>query len=334
VVTRVLIALGNAAETSRISEALRELGDFEVITRSAEGPQGRIEIERPDIALLDAGAIGTTCARCPELRVIACVPPFASRSDFASAFAAGAIDVIREGAHQEEVLGRIANATSVRHTPVPSVTMRLRSVKAWNDLEGIIARELGELLGTSLRCAEGVTRRLVHTSAIPLTSVPGQVSLQLGLGIDARTGGQLSERMLGGDVSGAAMQDALREMCNTAGGAIRRAALDEGLSFSVGLPNDENPFGAGSRRRVFTITDDNGVHLECTVNVSANLPIYVAASDLSEGMVLARDVVDANGDIVHHSGTVLTLTTAASIASLVGEQTSIEINRGDGVASW
>lgn len=196
-------------------------------------------------------------------------------------------------------------------------------LKAWSDIETIVARELGELLGTALHCTPGETRDLVHTSSIPLTS--NLVSLQVGLGIDQHTGGQLGERILGGDHSQDAMRDALREMANMAGGAIRRAALDDGMSFAVGLPSNENPFGV-PRCRAFTIGDGQGFQLECMIAVSTNVTTHVPAGQLEEGMVLAQNILGNDGDVVHHRGTLLTRTTAASIAGLLGAHATVEVS--------
>lgn len=197
-------------------------------------------------------------------------------------------------------------------------------IKLWSDIERIVARELGELLGTALHCAPGEMREFVHTSSIPLTS--NLVSLQIGLGIDQRSEGQLGDRILGGDVSEEAVRDALREMANTAGGAIRRAALEDGMSFAVGLPSNDNPFGDGVRCRAFTIGDGNGLQLECMIAVTTNVTAHVPARHLDEGMVLAQHVHAADGRIVHPRGTLLTSTTAIDIRELVGEAATIEVS--------
>jgi hypothetical protein len=323
--TKVLVALRNHSESSRFAESLREVHDLHVIIADPSHAVSEQLAARPDVAILDDDAVRDACIAMPELRAVALVPGGARREAYAEAFEAGAVDVLRPSADADEIAGRVANASASKTRPG---TAPIRRAKAWHDLEAIIARELGELLGTTLRAASAASRQLVHTSAIPLTSVTQRMSLNFGLGIDERTNGQLRDLLLGGDPSTDAMQDALREMCNTAGGAIRRAALDDGMSLSVGLPSDKNSFGSTSESRIFTITDGKGVQIECAVQITTNAPARVGAQDLCEGMVLACDIKDVSGGVVHPRGTVLTATTISSIAELMGNATTIDITHG------
>ena len=211
--------------------------------------------------------------------------------------------------------------------PPPTMTMRIGRVRIFSEVESIVAQELGELLGASLHQSKGGLRSLSHTGTISLTLAADHLQMQLGIGVDEHTRQQLTEALLGGDTTIEAILDVLREMANTAGGAIRRAALDDGMSFAMGLPSNENVFASEKRRRGFAITDANGLYLECVVTVSANVPTSVRASDLREGMVIMRDVVDEDGTVVVAAGSSLTETTAERVSSVLGSSCNVEISK-------
>ncbi len=278
------------------------------------------ERHAPTMVLLSPDEIAIIAGRAYSIALVAESP---SPAEFSHALAAGADDVLRTNACKEEVWARVGNLARMRPhtTPMPTLRMRIGEVRIWKDIERIVATELGELLGTSLdlssslptdSAAPAPARTLVHTSVIPLTLVSGHVLVQLGIGVDEATRAQLVETLLGGDDSGEALRDALREMANTAGGAIRRAALDDGVSFSIGLPSNENLFGASSQQRMWTISNGCGLQLDCTVTLSANKPTRIRAADLREGMVLARDVLAHDGTTIA-AGTSITRTTAEQI---------------------
>lgn len=211
--------------------------------------------------------------------------------------------------------------------PLPSVTTRIGRVRIFSEVESIVAKELGELLGAALHQSKTTTSKsLSHTSVISLTLAAQHLQMQLGIGVDEQTHNHLSELLLGGDTTLEAICDALREMANTAGGAIRRAALDDGMSFAMGLPSNENVFASEQRRRGFAITDANGLYLECVVTVTTNAPTRLEVSELREGMVIMSDVVDESGVVVVSAGSSLTETTAARICTVLGPGSQVEIS--------
>jgi hypothetical protein len=159
---------------------------------------------------------------------------------------------------------------------------------------------------------------------IPLTLVSDHLLVQLGIGVDERTRDQLVNMLLGGDNSVEAVRDALREMANTAGGAIRRAALADGVSLAIGLPSNENLFGADGKRRTWRICDDNGLVLDCMVVLSPNRSVHVTPSQLREGMVLAREVMGPDDTVIAPAGTRLTQTTIEQIERFAGPHLEIE----------
>jgi hypothetical protein len=328
---KILVAGSNPVERERLLVLLGDhyrcegIGDNESISDALVRTHATMALVSPD-------EIAAVASRVYSIALISETP---APAEFSRALAAGADDVLRTNACKEEVWARVGNLARMRPrtTPMPTLTMRIGEVKVWKDIERIVASELGELLGTSLNLSQAPEpapaspRPLVHTSVIPLTLVSDHLLVQLGIGVDEATRDQLVEVLLGGDNSGDALRDALREMANTAGGAIRRAALDDGVSFSIGLPSNENLFAASSHQRVWTISDGNGLQLDCTVALSANQPLRVHATDLREGMVLARDILGHDGSILITAGTSLTRTTADQIRDIASDR-EIEVEAG------
>lgn len=217
--------------------------------------------------------------------------------------------------------------TAETSNPSSSMTMRIGRVRIFSEVEAIVASELGELLGAPLHHSpKPAPRTLLNTSAIALTLATDHLQIELGIGVDERTRDHLSDVLLGGDSTVEAISDALREMANTAGGAIRRAALDDGMCFAMGLPTNDNVFGSEKRRRGFAITDANGLYLECVVTVSANRSKRIDVADLCEGMVIATDILDESGNILVASGGSLTATTAERIRAVLARGSQVEIS--------
>jgi hypothetical protein len=211
--------------------------------------------------------------------------------------------------------------------PPLTLTMRLGRVPILGEVETIVAHELGELLGASLQRSATEPRSLACTSVISLTLASDHLHVQLGLGVDERTRDHLTEALLGGDTTVEAICDALREMANTAGGAVRRAALGDGIRLAMGLPTNDNVFSSEKRRTVFAITDENGLYLECVLAVSANVPTTVKVSELREGMVIVDDVVDSGGTRVAEGGSLLTQSTAEQINTVLDCSSEVEISK-------
>jgi hypothetical protein len=197
----------------------------------------------------------------------------------------------------------------------------------WNQLHEIVGAELGELIGESFTPATQAPREVVQTSAIPLTLTAEHLQLRIGLGIDGCTMGALQSTLLGGDTSTEAMADAMREIANTAGGAVKRAALAAGVEFSIGLPSNTNLVACEGRahHRAWTLRAPSGVELACVVIASSTAPKVVATRDLREGMVLARDVRNAMGTLIAPAGTNLTRTTVEQLSRILGAAASLEV---------
>lgn len=207
------------------------------------------------------------------------------------------------------------------------MTIRIGRVRVFQELEDIVTAELAALLGRPLRRITGERNPIVHSSVVPLTLVSDHLAVNLGLGVDAVARDKLRELLLGGDENCEAMLDALREMANTAGGAVCRVALDQGAMFTLGLPSNDDVFRAGrGKRREWAITDDDGLYLTCVAMLSENRTTRVAPSELRVGMALVSDAVHPiTGRTVALANCALTQTAIDAIAESFDDTTRIEV---------
>jgi hypothetical protein len=322
---KVLVAATDLGERQRIAKALAKECTV-TSAASASAAAQAATAERPEIAIVESAWVSTFRKMIgDQMYVAALLSAKPSPTDFWAAYAAGADDVLRSFACAEEIAGRLTTVRRLRKLVPATVSSKLAKVRVWDALESIVTSELGSLLGASLEPAAATSDPVVEAGGIDLTLSAESVVVHLALGIDATTGSQLQQTLLGGDARAEALQDALREMANTAAGAVKRAALDDGVAFTIGLPtNDHTIPAAKSRRQRRWACRGDGLVITCVATADSNQPAQVMATELKEGMVLARDVVNATGMLLVAAGTYITRTTAEQLARLVGN-TQVEV---------
>jgi hypothetical protein len=146
---KLLIASRDAAEQERLLRVFTGLYEAEAIAEG-ESLVDAVRRTHSSLVITDASRIGEVAARRPRVAQIALIATTPDPLEFSRAFAAGADDVLRIGACREEVCGRVANLGTTRasSSPLPTLMMRIRALKAWNDLERIVADELGDRWST------------------------------------------------------------------------------------------------------------------------------------------------------------------------------------------
>lgn len=206
---------------------------------------------------------------------------------------------------------------------------RLFESKTWQRIDRCVGQELGELLGEPLATISAAvdTGAIVHTSQISLTFTAGETHLRLRLGVDDETGALLRASLLGGDESSEAMDDALREMANTAGGAIKRHALDDGYELTISLPSSGMALHtSGSQSCAWVLEGDSGIRISCVIVRDHVAQHTVSAVELREGMVLARDVLDSAGALVASAGMSLTSTTVRTLSRRLPATAKLDVS--------
>jgi len=111
-----------------------------------------------------------------------------------------------------------------------------------------------------------------------------------------------------------------------AGGALKRAALAENVSLTTGIPSTEKfavPSGASACWSLLSSTGE--CRLAVVGEARQRTNERVAASLLSEGMILAHDVRNEGGILLAPAGSRLTSTSAAKLAKLLGARFFLEV---------
>jgi hypothetical protein len=129
----------------------------------------------------------------------------------------------------------------------------------------------------------------------------------------------------------ATIADMLREMANTAGGAIKRAALPENLTLTTGIPsNATNVRFEGPGVQSWTMPLDGGkANLAIVGEIRERDNQRVPVTGLREGMVLAHDLRTESGALLVTAGSRLTSTTAERLAQVLGPRFLVEVAPAD-----
>ena len=151
------------------------------------------------------------------------------------------------------------------------------------------------------------------------------------VGVERDSMAKLGEACLGdATASEEAMRDLLRELANTASGAFVRAAAEEGISLTCGLPVDlaAGALGAspqGSRQQFVIAPRDNGLRVVFEVGILAKALRRLCVTQLKEGMVLARDLHAETGVMLVPAGTRLTSTQIARLGGILSPRFTFDV---------
>ncbi|HEY4177282.1 MAG TPA: hypothetical protein VGM90_10635 [Kofleriaceae bacterium] len=324
---KVLVAISDQKERKRVV-AILAAAKYEAIEAGSPVAATALLAQVFDIAFVDTGVVARARGAARRIFVIATVGALATTSDYWAAYSAGADDVMKINAPKDEVIGRAGALCRIRAWAAPPKTLaeRLASLPVWATLDSVIAAELGEMVGDTLALSTEPCGTVVHASEIPLTLTSEQIQIRVGLGIDQSTMTALQRTLLGGDTSGEAMLDAMREMANTAGGAIKRAALEHGVEFTIGLPSNTNVVNTTNPERRSWTLSGSAIALTCVAHATSSAPRVIVIKDLREGMILARDVLNSIGTLIAPAGTSVTRTTVEQLARILGTATTLEVS--------
>ena len=122
------------------------------------------------------------------------------------------------------------------------------------------------------------------------------------------------------------MQDALRELANTAGGALKRAALGEGITLTTGIPRDDTAGRFPDKHACYTLklAGDTGC-LAVVGEIRTRSNERISAAQLAEGMILAHDIRSEGGVLIVPAGSRLTATSANRLAAMLGPRYFLEV---------
>lgn len=249
--------------------------------------------------------------------------------------AAGVDDFARRPLCREELLARVEAPRRIRRWAAQlskecsdewclfSDPRRLRG--CWN-MGSIVAEDLAQMVGQPLEVAQGWSMGAadqLRSATISMALASEHVEIRVSIMVDTASLPTLGEMLLGdANPSSEAVDDALREFANAAGGAVKREGLLEGVTLTTGLPVNERilpPEGERTRFWVATMKE-SGVRIGIVGEIRTQENQKLAPSDLREGMVLATDLKNETGVLLVASGTRLTATTVDRVINMIGKK--------------
>lgn len=254
-------------------------------------------------------------------------------SEIPAVYAAGVDDFMRAPVSKEELVGRLEALRRRTHSEAGAAQdwsdgVDLQKLQVWGELGNLVAEDLSQLSGPLDVCEVAALEGSLHIGSITLSLASDETEMRVSVAVEPSRVQSLGALLLGDESpSRAALDDMLRELANTAGGAVKRAALLEHVTATTGLPVNETrtiPAGEGRRCWLATIRGTN-VRMGFVGEVLRRANQRVAAAELREGMVLAHDLHNHHGALVMAGGTRLTATSAGRVASLLGEHYLVEV---------
>ncbi len=249
-------------------------------------------------------------------------------ADIAPLLKAGAQDFVRRPVVVEELVARAAAPARVREWVNASSEFDVRSMRTWPELPKLVAEDLSRLIGAPLLAplkSIAASPDGIRAGSILLSLAKHKVEISLSIVADKAAQAWLCNTLLGNANPDAGMiEDVLRELSNTAGGSVKRAALVEGITLTAGLPKNDAPAPIEiDARTTWHLSEDFFLALVVEVRKKENL--HIPASKLTEGMVLVDDVRNRSGALLAAAGTRLTSTTAARVGMILGAGIIVEV---------
>jgi DNA-binding response OmpR family regulator len=286
---------------------------------------------QPDVVVL--GSVRSVSPELVKATRAACATSYVivvadGAPDIASLLKAGAQDFVRRPVISEEIVARATAPARVREWVNASSEFDVRSMRVWPELAPLIGHDLSQLIGTPLPTPIKSTARLPHSiraGAIVMSLVRHKVEIKLSIVADDAALAWLGGALLGNkNPDASAVSDLLRELSNTAGGSVKRAALIEGIKLTASIPNDDVPSLVENEMRSTWLLSQN-FFFAVVVEIRKKENLLIPASKLAEGMVLIDDVRNHSGALLAAAGTRLTSTTAQRVGAILGSTVIVEV---------
>jgi len=204
------------------------------------------------------------------------------------------------------------------------------SLTAWRNLGPLVAENLGSMSGHLFAVVAGWPAHLgpaAASASIPMSLAGDQLELRVSLVADAGALSFIRATLLGDPAApDDAMRDALRELANTAGGALKRAALMEGITLTTGIPRDDSANRFPGSHLCWGLELEGGAGCLAVVGeIRSRGNERISAAELTEGMVLAHDIRSEGGVLIVPAGMRLTATSALRLAAMLGPRYFLEV---------
>jgi len=230
-----------------------------------------------------------------------------------------------------DLFASYGSAVDLRTGARPALEEGQMSMAVWQSLGDLAAADLSTMAGHPFRVSKAWPKRFTHhlrSAMIPMSLAGDELEARISVVVDAITLRWVKSALLGNaNASADAVDDALRELANTAGGAVKRAALAENVVLTTGIPTStDNASSHFEQHSCWTLAPEGS---DCFVAVVGEIRQRanqrVAASQLTEGMVLAHDVRNESGILLVPAGSRLTSTSAIKLSALLGPRFFLEV---------
>lgn len=315
-----------ADEASALAAIAREAPQVVVFSVPATGGQ--------DLARRLRG--GENAAEAYLLAVLEAAP---ANNQISNLITAGVHDFMRRPFADVELLERVKAPERLlrwsRSVSKPcafdfSAGLDVASLRSWRALGPLVAEDLSGMAEHPFSVTPGWPAHLSPESpsaTIAMSLAGDQLELRLSIVADAPAMAWIRGTLLGDPAAlDDAARDALRELVNTAGGALKRAALTESITLTTGLPCDDsaNRFPGKHPCWSLKLEGDAGC-LALVGEIRSRSNEHVSAALLTEGMILAQDIRNESGVLLVPAGSRLTATSANRLAAMLGPHFFVEV---------
>ncbi len=312
-----------------------------------KGATALIERQTPDVLVLDWATLQAAeflkRVRAMELSnhiYIVVTSLGRSPADLVNAIAAGADDYMKKPLGKDELVTRVTGIERIRRwasrvlekvTHDWSEASSIPELRAWRDADRSFTRDLEVVVGTALSVSTcpNPFEQIAMGAEIPLSLAAEGLEVRLAIGLDQASLLRVASMVLGmDDAPPEVMIDVVREFANTAGGAFKRAAVEEGVTLTTGLPCEVlvESWGKAKAQQKFTIqSEDGSIKIGVHIEVRSRALVRTTVGQLCEGMVLARDLLNEAGTLLVAAGTRLTQTQIERVARVLSTKSAVEV---------
>lgn len=333
---KLLLAMPSGGERERISKVL-----------SARGHTLHVfEPDKVPIASADVAIVGHADGRgwirrirsaesSPRVYILAVLFSLEAKA-IDGALAEGADDIVMLGAGAAELAARVDGLSRILKWSIAPTNESASpaGLVAWAEAQQALAQEVGQVFGIPMVDAPADRRHGMPTLAaeVILAGATVEWEARVVVGLTPKNGETMAELVLGGKATPDVLNDCLREIANTLGGALKRSILAEGVTLTIGLPQDrEGDLVLRSDRVWLAQGSDYAVHVG--LSWSSNRTLTVRGPALEPGMVLKHDARNAQGSLLIAAGTAITTRTVERLVELFGPTALFEVIAPSGTGS-
>jgi hypothetical protein len=331
---RAVVAIPDNRARERIAGFLQAHGDdvhaIDTFPLSAE----EVHLHNPDLVICLARDIGAVRSYNVQRQpfVIAALPLVNDQS-VNEAVAAKADDFLPATACAAEVIARAELSQRWATLREGRSADAIQRLQVWQDAPTMLSQDVGALFGVFMYPVAFDPEREGHApdiaATISVTASVEETVIRLTVGISQAEADRLGSHAFGGPVDETVVRDALREIANNVAGSLKRAALTEGVTVTLGLPSDCRAEDVRSAARVW-VAECEQFRLSIGMSKGAQSTLRVRASDLEPGMVLKHDIRSSAGAALVRAGTALTERTAARLLEYCEPSAIVDVVRPEG----